>query len=110
MLTLGDDYRVETFTLELYHLRKDQAKMKVVRWFLDKYNYVPVIGFPTNKHDICNSRDDGNHIFDISLDELLGEKFRTSKNHYQTHDVLFVRRDSKYFDHIKNLYDCKNKK
>lgn len=106
MLTLGDDYRIETFTLELYHLRKDAEKMKVVRWFLDKHDYVPVIGFPTDKRNVCASTQNGNHIFDISLDVLLGEKFRTSANHYQTHDVLFVRRDSKYFDHIKKLYGC----
>lgn len=107
--SLPDDYVIDLIAIEIYHIRNDEESNKVLRWFFKKHDYVPVIGFPTNKTDYCNNGEPGNNIWDMDLDELFGEKYSDGDNKVGTHDVLFIRRDSKHFERVKQLFDCNNK-
>lgn len=104
--TLGK-YTVDVITIELAHLRKDKVKIDVVEQFLFENDYIPVIGFPTNKNAWCDNGDPGNNIWNRPLNEILDRSKLSGTLEQQTHDVMFVRSDSKHFSRIESLFSCK---
>jgi hypothetical protein len=100
------NYVVDLITLELFHIRSDPHSVDVVKRFLKNNDYVPVIGFPTNKNNVCNGHP-GNDIWDKPIDELFGDLYlHNRKYRMATHDVLFIRRGSRHFDKTKRIFSC----
>lgn len=103
------NYRFDMITIELYHLRNDKAKVTVILDYLEHMGYVPVIGFPTKKDNICSSSSPGNNLWrkTSTRDVLYDPKFNNGRGRMDTHDVLFVLNTSKYVPSIEKILDCK---
>jgi hypothetical protein len=105
LLSIGP-YTVDIMTIELAHLRKNTAKSAVIQHFLLENDYRPVVGFPSNKAILCDPSEPGNNIWGLTIEELFAPIYNQGKHKHQTHDVLFVRRDSRHYDRVPTIFKC----
>mmetsp|Transcript_11681 Transcript_11681/g.19013 ORF Transcript_11681/g.19013 Transcript_11681/m.19013 type:complete len:316 (+) Transcript_11681:94-1041(+) len=92
--------------------RKDlhPEKIQVVRDFLNKNDYVPIVGFP-DKIERCNvdSRESGLMVRHMTVDELFDhDVFKTSKGRWHCQDALLVRRDSRFLSAFQGYFECES--
>lgn len=106
LLSLNGDYTFDFIDIELYNIRDNKEKSDVIRDFLISNDYIPIVGFPVKKRNYCNSIEPGNKIWGRTVEDIFSNEFiKDSKKRYQTHDVLFVRKDSKHLHRVKKLFN-----
>lgn len=105
-------FEFDIIIIEIMHLRKVAEKIENIRVFLNKHGYIPVIGFPTRHKDkLCYSQENkelGNNLWKKeSVDSVLTSKmFSRGSGKIQTHDIMFVKNNSKYIPNIEKIFEC----